>query len=80
MISNVGGGSRSSNAVKEGSTTYLSPEESAKRLAVRDGFEVSLFADESQFPELINPVQMQVDAKGRLSGRLPGRPTRCGNR
>jgi len=66
VISNVGGGSRSSNAGKEGTTTYLSPEESAKRLAVRDGFEVGLFAGERQFPELINPVQMQVDAKGRL--------------
>jgi putative membrane-bound dehydrogenase-like protein len=66
VISNVGGGSRSSNSGKEGTTTYLSPEESGKRFAVRDGFKVNLFADEQQFPQLINPVQMQVDSKGRL--------------
>ena len=39
---------------------------SLKRVAVRDGFEVNIFADEKQFLELINPVQMQVDTKGRL--------------
>ncbi|MDG1139826.1 MAG: GDSL-type esterase/lipase family protein [Opitutales bacterium] len=64
--SNVGGGSISSSAIKEGSTKYLSPAESLNRLAVGDGFEVNIFADEKQFPELINPVQMQVDTKGRL--------------
>ena len=66
VISNIGGKSRSSNAGKEGNPNYLSPKESMKRFDVRDGFEVNLFADESQFPELINPVQMQVDTKGRL--------------
>ncbi len=66
VISNIGGKSRSSNAGKEGNPNYLSPKESVKRFDVRDGFKVNLFADESQFPELINPVQMQVDTKGRL--------------
>ena len=27
---------------------------------------IRLFADEKQFPELANPVQMNVDTKGRL--------------
>ena len=66
VISNIGGKSRSSNAGKEGNPDYLSAKESMKKFDVRDGFEVNLFADESQFPELINPVQMQVDTKGRL--------------
>ncbi len=66
VVSNVGGGSISSSAIKEGSTKYLSPRQSMNRLAVRDDFEINLFADEKRFPELINPVQMQVDAKGRL--------------
>ena len=66
VISNIGGKSRSSNAGKEGNPNYLSAKESMKKFDVRDGFEVNLFADESQFPELINPVQMQVDTKGRL--------------
>ncbi len=66
VISNVGGGSKSSSADKEGSLTYLSGEETVKKLTVPEGFQVNLFADESRFPELVNPVQMQVDGKGRL--------------
>ena len=66
VISNVGGGSKSSSAIKEGSLNYISGEEGIKHMAIADGFEVSLFADEKQFPELINPVQMQFDTKGRL--------------
>ena len=66
VISNVGGGSRSSKAEKEGSETYLSGEEAIKKISVPKGFEVNLFADEESIPGLINPVQMQVDAKGRL--------------
>ena len=64
--SNVGGGSRSSNAEKEGSTDYLSPEESIKKIKVPDGYELNVFASEEMFPDLANPVQLQVDAKGRL--------------
>ncbi|SMP42648.1 putative membrane-bound dehydrogenase domain-containing protein [Neorhodopirellula lusitana] len=66
VISNVGGGSRSSNPDKEGSIEYLSPEESMAKLKVPEGYELNLFASEVQFPDLANPVQMQVDAKGRL--------------
>ena len=66
VISNVGGGSRSSKAEKEGSTDYLSPAESLKKIAVPEGFELNVFASEEMFPDLANPVQLQVDAKGRL--------------
>ncbi|NND97226.1 MAG: c-type cytochrome [Pirellulaceae bacterium] len=66
VISNVGGGSKSSSAAKEGSIDYLSPEESLAKIKVPDGYELNLFASEVQFPDLANPVQMQVDAKGRL--------------
>ena len=64
--SNVGGKSKSSNAQKEGSTTYQSGEQVMEGFTVPMGFEVNLFADEKQFPQLANPVQLQVDAKGRL--------------
>ena len=30
------------------------------------GMKVNLFADEKQFPELVNPVQMAWDTQGRL--------------
>lgn len=66
VISNVGGGSKSSNAQKEGSIDYLSPEESLAKVKVPEGYELNLFASEVQFPDLANPVQLQVDAKGRL--------------
>ena len=64
--SNVGGGSKSSSSAKEGTTNYLSPEESAAKIRVPEGYELNVFASEKQFPDLANPVQMQVDAKGRL--------------
>jgi len=66
VISNVGGGSKSSNAKKEGNLDYISGQEGISMMALRDGFEVNLFADEQRFPELVNPVQMQVDTIGRL--------------
>jgi mono/diheme cytochrome c family protein len=66
VISNVGGGSKSSSAEKEGTLQYLSAEESMAKMTVPKGFKVNVFADEKRFPQLANPVQMQVDGKGRL--------------
>ncbi len=66
VISNVGGGSKSSSAEKEGILNYISGEDALEHMAVASGFEVKLFADESMFPELVNPVQMQFDTQGRL--------------
>ncbi len=66
VVSNIGGGSKSSSAEKEGTLNYISGEEGIEHIAVASGFEVSLFADEGMFPELVNPVQMQFDTKGRL--------------
>jgi putative membrane-bound dehydrogenase-like protein len=66
VISNVGGKSKSSNADKEGRTDYISGEAAIQHMAFDPRFEMNLFADEAQFPQLINPVQMQVDTKGRL--------------
>ncbi|MDB4626296.1 GDSL-type esterase/lipase family protein [bacterium] len=66
VVSNVGGGSPSSNAKKEGHLNYISGEEGLKEMKVPEGFEVNLFADEERFPELVNPVQLSVDTHGRL--------------
>src|SRR5699024_11099432 len=41
----------------------LSPEESQKHIQVPPGFELELFASE---PDIINPIDMAWDAKGRL--------------
>jgi putative heme-binding domain-containing protein len=64
--SNVGGLSESSSKSKEGSMHYLSPEASLAKIKTPDDFELNVFASEVQFPDLANPVQLQVDAKGRL--------------
>ncbi len=66
VISNVGGGSKSSSAHKEGNLKYLDGQEAIGKMTVPDGFAVNLFADEKMFPEMVNPVQMAVDTKGRL--------------
>ena len=66
VISNVGGKSKSSNAQKEGNLIYKDGREAIEDMTIPEGFEVGLFADEKMFPEVVNPVQMQVDTKGRL--------------
>jgi len=45
---------------------YLTPLEFKAVTAVAEGLELKLFADETRFPELANPVQLNFDAKGRL--------------
>lgn len=66
VISNVGGGSKSSSAAKEGNVDYLSPEESIAKIKVPDGYQLNIFASEEMFEDFANPVQLQVDARGRL--------------
>ena len=45
---------------------FLSGEESIKHMTVPAGCKVTLVADEVKFPDLITPVQMAFDTKGRL--------------
>jgi len=63
---NVGGGSRSSNAQKEGNKKYMTPNETASQLQLAKGLKINVFASEEMFPEMANPVQTAVDTKGRL--------------
>ena len=49
-----------------GKHQYLSGEESISKMTVHKNMKVELFADEAMFPELVNPVQMAFDTKGRL--------------
>ncbi len=46
--------------------TYLTPDEFIAKTEVPEGFKIELFADETQFPELANPVQLNFDNRGRL--------------
>lgn len=43
-----------------------SPEEAAKSFTLPEGFEVSLWASEVDFPNLENPVQFAFDAQGQM--------------
>lgn len=54
----------SENAV--GGPTIQKPADLIKGTHVPPGFEMKLFADESKFPEIANPVQINFDNKGRL--------------
>lgn len=49
-----------------GEHIILSGEDSIKHMTIAQGYKVTLFASEEMFPELINPVQMAFDTRGRL--------------
>ncbi|MFT7489751.1 MAG: mono/diheme cytochrome c family protein/glucose/arabinose dehydrogenase [Candidatus Promineifilaceae bacterium] len=66
VISNIGGKSKSSHAGKEGSSEYLPPPDSLAKIKIPEGYALNVFASEAMFQDLANPVQMQVDSKGRI--------------
>ena len=49
-----------------GKHIFFSGEEAIEKMTIAKGMKVNLFASEKEFPELINPVQMAFDTKGRL--------------
>ncbi|MFO0817733.1 MAG: PVC-type heme-binding CxxCH protein [Pirellulales bacterium] len=49
-----------------GKHLFLAEAESLAKMTVHKNMKVELFADEGKFPELVNPVQMAFDTKGRL--------------
>jgi len=50
----------------EGLVAFPDAAEAMKDIVTEPGLKITLFADEKQFPELVNPVQMAWDTKGRL--------------
>ncbi len=50
----------------DGTYPFLGAEEAIKHMTVPKGVKVELVASEEQFPELVSPVQMAWDTKGRL--------------
>ncbi len=49
-----------------GKHVFLGGQEEVSKMTVTKGMKVSLVASEEMFPELVNPVQMAFDTKGRL--------------
>ena len=65
--SNVGGDNDpNTEKGKLGSLSYLSAEEQLESFELPDGYEIQLVADETEFPELANPVALNFDDEGRL--------------
>ncbi len=51
---------------KTGNLEYLGGEEAIEVMDLEAGVHANLFASEETFPELVNPVQLGLDPKGRL--------------
>jgi putative heme-binding domain-containing protein len=49
-----------------GKHEFLSGQDAIGKMTVHSGMKVELVADEAMFPELVNPVAMSFDSKGRL--------------
>ncbi len=49
-----------------GEHLFLDGEEAISKMTLGEGLKINLFASEKEFPDLVNPMQMTFDAKGRL--------------
>ena len=49
-----------------GEHIFISGDEAITKMTVGKGLKVELFASEKEFPELVKPVQMSFDTRGRL--------------
>lgn len=53
-------------SVKNGQLEYLEEKEAISKFTLPEGYAVSTFATEKEFPNLGNPMQMRFDNQGRL--------------
>src|SRR5262245_20299029 len=49
-----------------GAHLFLGGDEAIQKMTPGPGMKIQLFASEKEFPELVNPVQMSFDTRGRL--------------
>jgi hypothetical protein len=49
-----------------GAHVFLEGHEAIQKMTIGKGLKVELFASEKEFPELVNPVQIAFDTRGRL--------------
>ena len=66
VVSNLAVPQLQGGVSKTGTRDYLGGEEAIEQMDLADGLGANLFASEERFPELINPVQLSVDTRGRL--------------
>lgn len=53
-------------SLEGGKHLFLGGEEAISKMTLGTNLKIQLFASEEHFPELVNPVQMAFDTKGRL--------------
>lgn len=51
---------------KNGTVDFVPADKGVETFKLEKGLQANLFASEEMFPELVNPVQMDVDTKGRI--------------
>ena len=66
VVSNLSQPQLQDGVSKVGSLNYLGGEAAIKKMRLARGMQANLFASEERFPELVNPVQLGVDTRGRL--------------
>ncbi len=66
VISNLDVPQLQGGVSKTGTNDYMTGAESLAKMQLQEGLEANLFASEEMFPELVNPVQLGVDTRGRL--------------
>ncbi|MFT4605754.1 MAG: azurin [Rhodothermales bacterium] len=66
VISNLDEEQLQGGVSKVGSVEFLSADDAIGQMRLQAGLEANLFASEEMFPELVNPVQLGVDTRGRM--------------
>jgi lysophospholipase L1-like esterase/azurin len=66
VVSNLDEPQLQGGVSKTGTLDFLTPEQSLAKMRLERGMRANIFASEEMFPELVNPVQLGVDTKGRL--------------
>ncbi len=66
VISNLDEPQFQDGVSKTGTLEYVTAENAIEMMTLGVGMHAELFASEEMFPELVNPVQLGVDTRGRL--------------
>ncbi len=66
VVSNLAEPQLQGGVSKVGTLDYLGGEAAIGKMRLARGMQANLFASEERFPELVNPVQLGVDTRGRL--------------
>ena len=66
VISNIDQPQTQDGVSVTGTLEYVGPEDAIELMTLDKDLRVNLFASEEMFPEMVNPVQLGVDTRGRL--------------